>query len=87
MEDFSISYIIATRNRLPFLKITLEKLIGELLQDEEIVVVDGNSNDGSKEYLQTLFGEGKIHQFITEPDKNQSPRLEQSYADGQRHDY
>jgi glycosyltransferase involved in cell wall biosynthesis len=69
---FDISYIIATRNRLTFLKITLEKLMQELQPDEEIVVVDGNSTDGSKKYLQTLFEEGKIHQFISEPDHNQA---------------
>ncbi len=68
----NISYIIATRNRLPFLKITLNRLISELLPDEEIVVVDGNSTDGAKEYLQTLFDEGKIHQYISEPDHNQA---------------
>lgn len=68
----NLSYIIATRNRLPFLKITLEKLTLELQPDEEIVVVDGNSTDGSKEYLQTLFEQGKIHQYISEPDKNQA---------------
>jgi len=68
----NLSYIIATRNRLPFLKITLEKLIDELQQDEEIVVVDGNSTDGSKEYLQKLFEQGKINQFISEPDRNQA---------------
>jgi glycosyltransferase involved in cell wall biosynthesis len=70
--NYVLSYIIATRNRLPFLKITLGKLISELQHDEEIVVVDGNSSDGSKEYLQMLFQEGKIHQFISEPDKNQA---------------
>ncbi len=72
MKNINLSYIIATYNRLPFLKITLEKLLDELQADEEIVVVDGNSADGSKEYLQTLFDEGKIHQFISEPDKNQA---------------
>jgi len=69
---FDLSFIIATCNRLSFLKITLQKLIDELQPDEEIVVVDGNSTDGSKEYLQQLFNEGKIHQFISEPDKNQA---------------
>lgn len=68
----TLSYIIATRNRLTFLKITLEKLIGELQPDEEIVVVDGNSTDGAKEYLQQLYNDGKIHQFISGPDKNQA---------------
>lgn len=67
-----LSYIIATRNRLAFLTITLERLIGCLLPGEEIVVVDGNSTDGSKEYLGNLFKEGKIHRFISGPDKNQA---------------
>ena len=70
--NYNLSYIIATHNRLPFLKITLQKLIDELLSDEEIVVVDGNSADGSKEYLRQLFEAGKIHQYISEPDKNQA---------------
>ncbi len=69
---YKLSYLVVTRNRLPFLKITLEKLINELQPDEEIVAVDGNSADGSKEYLQQLFEEGKIHQFISEPDHNQA---------------
>jgi len=68
----NLSYIIATRNRLPFLKITLGKLLEEILPDEEIVVVDGNSTDGTKEYLHELYSKGKIHQFISEPDKNQA---------------
>jgi glycosyltransferase involved in cell wall biosynthesis len=72
LKNINLSYIIATRNRLPFLKITLEKLIQELQPDEEIVVVDGNSTDGSKEYLQAHFDDGKIHQFVSEPDKNQA---------------
>jgi glycosyltransferase involved in cell wall biosynthesis len=72
MSAFTLSYIIATRNRLPFLKITLEKLISILQPDEEIVVVDGNSTDGAKEYLQQLFEQGKIHQLVSEPDRNQA---------------
>jgi glycosyltransferase involved in cell wall biosynthesis len=57
---------------LNFLKITLEKLLKAVSPDEEIVVVDGDSSDGSKEYLQTLFESGQIHQFISEPDRNQA---------------
>ncbi len=72
MKDINLSFIIATRNRLPFLQITLKKLIGELQQGEEIVVVDGGSTDGAKEYLQQLFEQGEIHQFISEPDHNQA---------------
>lgn len=72
MPSVNLSYIIATHNRLTFLKITLEKLIAELRSDEEIVVVDGSSTDGTKDYLQQLFNAGKIHQFISEPDKCQA---------------
>src|SRR5476651_636037 len=67
-----LSYILSTKNRLPFLRITLSKLISIINIDEEIVVVDASSTDGTKEYLQELFEVGKIHQFISEPDRNQA---------------
>ncbi len=70
--NYSLSYIFSTRNRLPFLKITLERLLLEIQPDEEIVVVDGNSTDGTKEYLQELYETGIIHQYVSEPDKNQA---------------
>jgi glycosyltransferase involved in cell wall biosynthesis len=63
---------MATRNRLTHLQITLNRLINSLKSDEEIIVIDGNSTDGSKEYLQQLFELGEIHQFISEPDHNQA---------------
>jgi glycosyltransferase involved in cell wall biosynthesis len=72
MHPYQISYIISTYNRLPYLKETLEKLISEVKPEEEIVIVDGNSSDGTKAYLQQLYEEGKIHKFISEPDKNQA---------------
>jgi len=72
MSAYNLSYVIATRNRLPFLKTTLGRLISNLQPGEEIVVVDGNSTDGAKEYLQQLFADGRIHQFISEPDHNQA---------------
>jgi len=70
--NYTLSYIISTKNRLPFLKILLENLLPQLNANEEIIVVDGNSTDGSKEYLNDLFLNNKIHQFISEPDKNQA---------------
>lgn len=72
MKAIKLTYTIATRNRLNFLKITLPKLIAAIQDDEEIVVVDGDSTDGAKEYLQGLFEQGKIQQFISESDRNQS---------------
>lgn len=63
---------MATRNHLPFLKITLEKLINGLRADEEIIVIDGNSNDGTVDYLEQLYKSKKIQQYITEEDQNQA---------------
>ena len=72
MSNFDLSYLICTRNRLPFLQIMLPRVLENRLPGEEIVIVDGNSTDGSKEYLQQLFDENKIDQFISEPDRNQA---------------
>lgn len=72
MDQYKISFIFSTRNRLEYLKITLGKLLTVLNDHEEIVVVDGNSTDGSTAYLQELLAEGKIHQLLSEPDKCQA---------------
>ncbi len=68
----NLSYIIATHNRLPFLKIALEKLVNNLLPDEEIIVIDGNSSDGTLSYLAQLYNNKKIQLYISEPDQNQA---------------
>jgi glycosyltransferase involved in cell wall biosynthesis len=70
--NFSISYIVCTKNRLSYLKILFDQFLNYCQPDEEIIVIDGNSTDGSKEFLQQLFDQGKIHQLVSEPDKNQA---------------
>ncbi|HWD90002.1 MAG TPA: glycosyltransferase [Mucilaginibacter sp.] len=70
--SFSLSYVISTKNRLDHLKILFAHLLPLVAADEEIVVIDGGSTDGAIEYLQKLHSEGKIHQFISEPDRNQA---------------
>jgi len=70
--NIDLSFIISTKNRLEFLKITLNKLISIIKPNEEIVVVDGDSDDGTKEYLAELQLAGQIHQYISEADRNQA---------------
>jgi len=66
----NLSYILVTRNRLSFLKEALAKLVAHKQKDEEIIVIDGGSIDGTPEYLQELLERSDIDQFISGPDKS-----------------
>ncbi|QNH61470.1 glycosyltransferase [Hymenobacter sediminicola] len=72
MADYRISYILTTYNKLPYLKHVLERLIAARQPDEEIVVADGGSKDGTPEYLRGLYEAGQIQQFISERDKGEA---------------
>ncbi len=67
-----LSYIITTRNKLPYLQKIMQELIKNKKEDEEIVVADGASTDGTKEYLAELFGRGEIDAYISEQDKSEA---------------
>ncbi|MCC6370399.1 MAG: glycosyltransferase [Bacteroidia bacterium] len=71
-KEIVLSYIMTTFNKLSFLKITLPHLIAACKADEEIVIVDGGSTDGTKEYLQELCTQKKIHRFISEKDAGEA---------------
>lgn len=72
MADYALSYVLTTYNKLPYLKQVLERLIAARQPDEEIVVADGGSKDGTPEYLQQLHAAGKIQQFVSERDKGEA---------------
>ena len=67
----NLSYIIVTFNKLPYLKTALAEVLAHKKDDEEIIVVDGGSADGTLAYLQELLKRGTI-QFVSEPDLGQS---------------
>ncbi len=67
-NDLKLSYIITTRNKLLSLREVLSRLVKERRPDEEIIVVDGASEDGTVDYLRSLYESGQIQQFISEPD-------------------
>ncbi len=71
-HGINLSYVLTTFNKLKYLKVTLPDLIAACGPDEEIVVFDGYSTDGTREYLHELFSEGKIHQFVSEKDKGEA---------------
>ena len=68
MNEVNLSYIITTKNKLQYLRHVIEKLLTEIQSDEEIVVVDSDSNDGTKEYLTELFNKRLIHKYLSEKD-------------------
>jgi glycosyltransferase involved in cell wall biosynthesis len=68
----TLSYIITTRNKLHLLRLVMARLLKQLQPDEEIVVVDGDSQDGTIQFLQQLYDCGKIHHFISEPDRGEA---------------
>ncbi|MCU0361204.1 MAG: glycosyltransferase, partial [Bacteroidia bacterium] len=68
MNAFTLTYVLTTYNKLDYLKITLPFLIQACKKDEEIVVVDGGSSDGTKDFLENLLKENKIHQLLSQKD-------------------
>ncbi|MFT4802860.1 MAG: glycosyltransferase involved in cell wall biosynthesis [Psychroserpens sp.] len=67
-----LSYVLTTYNKLPYLEEVIKRLLENVQSDEEIVVTDGASNDGTVEFLASLYKQKKIHQFISEPDKGEA---------------
>jgi len=72
MDHIKLSYIITTRNKLPYLKETLSRLVANRKDDEEIIIADGASTDGTIDFLEKLFKLGKIDMYISEPDKGEA---------------
>jgi glycosyltransferase involved in cell wall biosynthesis len=70
--QYTLSYVLTTFNKLDYLKITLPLLIEARKPDEEIVVVDGGSTDGTKVYLENLLKENKIQVVLSEKDKGEA---------------
>ena len=72
MQEYRTSYVLTTYNKLPYLRQVLGRLVAARRADEEIVVCDGGSKDGTPAYLQELFDAGHIQQFVSERDKGES---------------
>lgn len=72
MIAYKISYVLTTYNKLPYLQQILERLVNARQEDEEIVICDGGSTDGTVAYLQALYDAGQVQQFISERDKGEA---------------
>lgn len=75
MSPITLSYVTSTKNKLPYLKDRIERLMVERRDGEEILIADGASTDGTREYLEELKKAGRIDYFVSEPDYGESEAL------------
>ena len=68
-----VSFIVVTKDRAPALAETLERHRGLVQDDDELIVVDGNSSDHTRE-VAARFSD-LIDVFIAEPDTNAAHAL------------
>lgn len=75
MHPVTLSYITSTKNKLPYLKDRISKLLEVKKDGEEILIADGGSTDGTTEYIDQLIREGKIEYAVSETDCGESHAL------------
>ena len=62
-----IDFCICTFNRVEFLKMNVDSLLSQWVSGSSVItVVDNNSTDGTKEYIQMLVNEHKTIRYIAE---------------------
>jgi glycosyltransferase involved in cell wall biosynthesis len=72
MSAPALSYVLTTRNKRPMLREVMTRLIEHRAPDEEILVVDAASSDGTPEYLEELQARGEIDWYTSEPDHGEA---------------
>lgn len=69
MNKIKISYVITTYNKINSLKIILNDLVSKInYVDEELIIIDGGSEDGTDLFLKKLKDEKKIDKLVIEND-------------------
>lgn len=69
MNNKKFFFITICYNNLSGLKRTINSLLAQSYRNWECVIIDGNSNDGSKTYLEHLSHEHENIKSLSEPDR------------------
>ncbi|MGC9123945.1 MAG: glycosyltransferase family 2 protein [Thermoplasmata archaeon] len=72
MVQNGISIVIPTKNRLNDLKRCLDSLILQLSAEDEIIVIENGSSDGTSDYLRLLSENFKNIKYIYDSTPNLS---------------
>src|SRR5262249_49489706 len=72
MENASLTYLVNTFNKLPFLRCAMQRLLANVEPDQEVVVVDGGSTDGTRDYLEDLSARRAIHTYLSAADHGEA---------------
>jgi glycosyltransferase involved in cell wall biosynthesis len=68
-----LSYLLATRDRAAYLGPVLDNVAQLLGPDDEFIVIDGGSRDGTRELLEQ--SRGVVSDFVSEPDRGEAHAL------------
>lgn len=61
-----VTVVVPTRNRAPYLRRTIDSILSQDYPNVEVIVVDGDSDDGSQDILASY---GEQIRYISEPDR------------------
>src|SRR5205085_11239765 len=73
-----ITVVTVCRNALALLRPTVESVLAQKTSEVEYWILDGDSNDGTKEYLETLRGRGV--RTLSEPDRGIADAMNKGVA-------
>ena len=62
-----LSIITVVRNAEKTIRYTIESVVNQIFTDYEYIIIDGCSNDGTKNIIESFSG--KISKYVSEPDK------------------
>ena len=61
--DKAICAVMVTFNRLEFLKTALDHFFAQTVQPTSLIIVDNNSSDGTKQYLESMAPNSNLHRL------------------------